>query len=576
MNGSKEWSDEDAGGGARAGRREAGGASPAAAGLVEQRKGADALASENARLRDQLALAEERLRECDERFRTVLDQSIDIVYRRNLKADCYDYISPAIQTVSGYSVAEFSRVSSSALFDYIHPDDHAVVLKRFAEFEQSRQGSRIEGFFEFRLKCKDGGYRWISDSGVLLMDAAGVPLYHVGVARDITERKQIEEALRRSNEELEEKVAERTSRLRRMANELSLAEQRERRRISDYLHDELQQVLVAAKLEAEKLALAYPAEPLIGNLKKLQSLLSDSLNKTRCIMQEFVTPLLYVVGFVPALQQLAEQMARRHGLRVELDIGYVPEPLPESLRIQLFHAVREMLFNVAKHSGSDFASVKLRCANGLFEITVADAGKGFDPGGKLSSAGSGYGLFSISERLAALGGQLSVDSAPGSGARITLKVPIEAEASAPLSNAEDPEEQTAAAVEPGGQVRVLVADDHEIVRRGIIALLSLEPEMTVVGEAGNGAEALALARQLRPDVVVMDIRMPDMDGIEATRLITAAHPDIRVVGVSAFVDDGFRTAMRDAGAFELLDKATAANDLALTIRRCVDARRKGR
>lgn len=122
------------------------------------------------------------------------------------------------------------------------------------------------------------------------------------------------------------------------------------------------------------------------------------------------------------------------------------------------------------------------------------------------------------------------------------------------------------------RARVLVADDHDVVRRGLIALLSNEPALIVVGQAANGREACDLTRKLRPDVVVMDIRMPEMDGIEATRLIKAEFPDTVVIGISAFGEAGFRTAMLGAGGVDLLDKAEVGANLAPTSSRYVAAR----
>lgn len=86
-------------------------------------------------------------------------------------------------------------------------------------------------------------------------------------------------------------------------------------------------------------------------------------------------------------------------------------------------------------------------------------------------------------------------------------------------------------------VRILIADDHPLVRNGLRSLLTTAEDLEVVGEAATGEEAIALAETLQPDVIVMDLRMPGINGIEATRRITQAHPHIRVLVVTLFEDD---------------------------------------
>jgi DNA-binding NarL/FixJ family response regulator len=86
-------------------------------------------------------------------------------------------------------------------------------------------------------------------------------------------------------------------------------------------------------------------------------------------------------------------------------------------------------------------------------------------------------------------------------------------------------------------LRVLVVEDHPLFRKGVVALLTAEPDLDVLGVAGSGEEAVARAAELRPDVVLMDLQLPGMSGIEATRAIVAAHPDVRVLVLSLFEDE---------------------------------------
>lgn len=112
-----------------------------------------------------------------------------------------------------------------------------------------------------------------------------------------------------------------------------------------------------------------------------------------------------------------------------------------------------------------------------------------------------------------------------------------------------------------GGLRVLFADDHKVMRQGLIRLVSAHPDIVVAGEAANGREAVELARHLRPDVILMDISMPEMDGIEATRRIKAELPEVRVVGLSMFEDEQSSRNMINAGADSFVPKTASSAEL---------------
>lgn len=115
-------------------------------------------------------------------------------------------------------------------------------------------------------------------------------------------------------------------------------------------------------------------------------------------------------------------------------------------------------------------------------------------------------------------------------------------------------------------IRVLIVEDHEIVRKGIRALLSKEPGIQVVGEAANGRDAVTLAKSLKPDVILMDLVMPKMDGIEATRQITAAQPDVRILVLTSFAADDKVFPAIKAGALGYLLKDSSPAELIQAIR----------
>lgn len=121
-------------------------------------------------------------------------------------------------------------------------------------------------------------------------------------------------------------------------------------------------------------------------------------------------------------------------------------------------------------------------------------------------------------------------------------------------------------------IRIVLADDHKIVRDGLRSLLEQQPDMQVVAEAENGSAAVQLVRELCPDVVIMDIAMPEMDGIEATRQIARQAAGVKVIGLSMYSDKHFTSEMLKAGAHSYLPKDCAFEQLAQAVRAAASLR----
>ena len=418
-------------------------------------------------------------------------------------------------------------------------------------------------------------YEWELHRMTLPDGQHGVICYYF----DSTALRNAELALQEANATLEKKVAERTqelekhaAQLRALTGELTLTEQRERSRLANILHDHLQQILVAAKFRAAILGRGGDALSKQG-AKEVEDLIDESIAASRSLTAELSPPILHDAGLNEGLQWLARRMANTQGLFVDLELSESGR-LPDDLKILLFQSVRELLFNVVKHSNTRSAVVNLRRLDGSLQLTVSDEGIGFDPAAMppAGEGGRGFGLLGIQERLGFIGGNLEIQSTPGQGSRFVLSVPL---AMAIMNEAKGeetmvlPEAQlmtSAKSLDQGRKIRVILADDHAVVRQGIANLISDEPDIEVVGQAADGQEAVELAARLLPDVILMDVSMPRLNGVEATRVIRNEFAEIRIIGLSMFEDIERAQAMRDAGAVDYLAKSGPAEVLINAIR----------
>jgi len=366
--------------------------------------------------------SEERMRAQEERFRQLTESIREVFYLTEWAPDAAVkkvlYVSPAYETVWGRTCQSLYDDPRSWSYD-IHPEDRARMVSSFLEASEETYD------VEYRLLRRDGSVRWIHDRAFPIRDERGEIYRIAGISEDVTEAKETELSLRKSEEEIrrarDEIEALRQQQVASLVSELLLAEERERRRIAVDLHDGLSQTIALARLKLVELR--GRADPgLREDIQELVGLVDEANRSSRTLTFQLSPPILHDLGFEPALHWLVEDVARHHGLEIALEAPEDASQISERVRVLLFRAVRELLINVAKHAGATRTRVRLEREDGVLRIAVEDDGQAFDPD---AVGGRGLGLSTIRERLSHLGGEMQIDSTAGQGTRVTLVAPLQ-------------------------------------------------------------------------------------------------------------------------------------------------------
>jgi PAS domain S-box-containing protein len=493
--------------------------------------------------------------------------------------------NPGAERMFGYSAEEIIGQSILRLIPPDHQAEEGEIVARL------RAGKRIQHYETVRRK-KDGTLIDVSLTISPIRNQAGQIIGASKIIRDIGERKQTELSLKESQqrlrefaENLERLVASRTSelvqsqhQLRALAAQLNLSEQKERQRLAGELHDYLGQMLALNRIKIG-VAKKHPMEASLAHLlEELQSTTDKALTYTRSLVAQLSPPILQEFGLAMALPWLAQQMLERD-LVVTLQLKTQIPPIPEDQALLIFQSIRELLLNCIKHAHVPQAVVVLERKEEALYVTVADHGSGFEPAAIFPAKQSPetvnkYGLFSIRERMISLGGRFELQSSPGNGTVATLVFPLtttlidmptSAEA---LSSKKNETKKSNGSKTPsilGSKILLLVVDDHAMVRQGLCSLLDAYEDIHVVGEASNGKEAIELVSRLTPDVILMDVTMPDIDGIEVTKRIKSDHPHVLIIGMSVHSTEQVEGAMSKAGASAFIHKEAAVDKLYQTI-----------
>ncbi len=238
-------------------------------------------------------------------------------------------------------------------------------------------------------------------------------------------------------------------------------------------------------------------------------------------------------------------LERHHaaGMTVDMQVDGSPRPLAPGLDQAAYRILQESLTNAARH-GTGPVAVRIAYGQRQLELTISNATNGNGAGAMPARPATGSSACASAPRCSAA----ALHAGARDGVfRVTAHLPYAAAARAPVMSA--------------APIRVLLVDDDELMRAGLAAVLSSDPTIEVVGQASTGRLALERARAVHPDLVLMDVRMPDLDGIAATRRLLAAAPEVKVIILTTFEQDDYIFDAIDAGASGFLLKRTRPEEL---------------
>ncbi|MFC1652310.1 PAS domain S-box protein [Planctomycetota bacterium] len=368
-------------------------------------------------------LAEMALQESEEEFRNLIEQSPISIQVLNPDGKITK-VNKAFQYLWGISDEDLSEVLETY---NILEDAEVEKLGMMPLFKKAFEGESVTlPIFEYdapaTMETLNIGHvqsnkRWIQARLYPVKNQAGDIINIVDMEEDMTEQKLAEE-----------RVQQHQQRLKALASQLTIAEERERRQIAADLHDNVGQSLAFARLRLAAAKKRATDEKLTAILTEVSDSLLESIQETRDLIFDLSSPAMHELGLGAAIAEWMEkQLQQRHGLEVECNDLAGPVPMTSDLRAILFRSVRELLTNIVKHAHARHVNVCLQRVENSLRIDIQDDGVGFvyeSESGKPGYAG-GFGLFSIEERMKDLGGRFQVVSHAGQGSTVTLWVPVD-------------------------------------------------------------------------------------------------------------------------------------------------------
>lgn len=320
--------------------------------------------------------------------------------------------SDEVYSIFGLEPKQFAA-TFDAFISIVHPEDRQIVEKSVNNALHDGRAYDID----HRVFKPDGSLRIVNERAEVIYDSQHKPVKMIGTVYDITERKEAENEIRKNQKEL-----------RAMAAQLQLAEEQERRRIAQDLHDSIGQILSFSGRELKFLQKSVP-EKEAKAIEEIANQLDLAVTQARTLSFDLSPSILYDLGFEVAVEDLVDKFCREKGMNCSFKNSTQPKPLTDDVKVLLYRSIRELLINAAKYSKAEHVKVSIFRSSSDIYIKVEDNGCGFDISilNDNSTKRKGFGIFSIHERLNHIGGKLNIESVKNRGTTAVIIAPLDIE-----------------------------------------------------------------------------------------------------------------------------------------------------
>ncbi len=503
--------------------------------------------------------AESAARESEQRYRFLADHVPDMITRTGLSGEIL-YVSPSSKRVFGYTPEEMATISARNM---VHPDDFARIISRIEHLVETRT-SQLPEPLVYRARHKNGHWIWIEANPTLILDVQGEPVEFIDIVRDVSQTKNFEAELQEARKRAEDAAAAKAAFLANMSHEL-------RTPLTSIIGFSQ---LMGARGDLPAEARQY-ARRITDASEALLALINDVLDfsKLDAGHVELESVAMSVAKLVEDATGLVSLQAQAKGLDLVSELDPATPAAVRGDLARLRQVVINFLSNAVKFTERGRIAVKTEYRGGRLKLSVTDTGSGIAPEAvphlfeRFSQAettinrthgGTGLGLAISKSIIDLMGGTIGVETELDKGSTFWFEIP------APAADTATPARPGRTPAAGQGQ-RILLVDDTAVNRELVRAMLSRQCHD--ITDAAGGAEAVAAAQDARFDLILMDVRMPRIDGLEATRQIRAGGPNAAtpILALTADVDPSAAVACREAGMDDVITKPIVPSDLTAKI-----------